>query len=270
MTEENFVNSFCFELEQGQTVYKGLKVKYNSSHKNSIWVCADPQNAQKYGIVHKLKTTRPLKLINITSRIFRYHYLDNINFLVHGNDMFKENICLPIGLPDSVIQKSILTHNNEPVYSSQSKEDITAIDYYSSYIGFHRFSNTQKDKLMLGMIKNIYSKYGVDGYIQPFKVFSCWHGTFNEEIALFSSEDLELVEKCKQLGGTKKYNTTKVDIKRFPTPEELRQTIQKTIKAREESRKEIDSLLKSPTLTQSEIDAYIQSVLQKSQTQTMD
>lgn len=219
----NILDSFCVELPKATKLFKGFDsgIQFDYNSKSEIWLASCVEDAQKYGktIVH-LETKKKLKLLNVTSHLFRMHFLDQVNLLTKGKELvnanyadLKENILLPLGLPNTAIQNSIVKKkatSAAPEFCGKSNPDPSRTQQMAEYFGYHRYSGGNLDKLMVAHMREIYGKL-VDGYIQPMKVPSCWHNVFDTEVCLFEVINKigpsSVVSVGKQ-GGSKKTKST--------------------------------------------------------------
>jgi hypothetical protein len=191
---ESIIDFFSMELPKNTKLYKGSDEKtLDVSRRSPVWFSQTKSVSKKYGAnTFEFVTNRKLKLINITSHLFRMHFLDQVNINSQGKEIdnvealrLKEALLSPLGLPNTLIQKEIVKkHVPEPRPSFCNFADGSSTEHLAEFIGFHRYSGTSLDMDMVSMMKNIYGKY-VDGYIQPMKIPTCWHHVFGDEVCIF-------------------------------------------------------------------------------------
>lgn len=199
MSEQtNIFDLFCIELPKNTTIYKGVSKshKFDYKFKDPVWFTTNLESAEKYakkkeddGKVLTFKTSKKLKLINITSNLFRLHYLDQVNLKYpislkpDDTDSQREKLLVPIGLPSQDVQKRIVDKTTKKKFCPFDDETTKTVGYLTSFTGFHRYSETKSDLDMAKFMKETYPK--IDGYIQPSLITTCWHGTFQNELCLF-------------------------------------------------------------------------------------
>lgn len=75
---EAIVDMFCIEVPKGTTLYKGDdKQTFDMSRHAPLWLTRTKPKCKK---MFEFTTNRKLKLINITSQLFRMHFLDQVDF----------------------------------------------------------------------------------------------------------------------------------------------------------------------------------------------
>lgn len=201
------ISLFTVVFPKDNVIYKGFthdKTVFDHNSKDPCWFAFEENKARKYGeYVHQYKTTKPLKLLNISSIIFKQHFIDQINMSSIGDDD-KEKILLTLGIPNIHVQTDIVKKNlsSKENKCATSKDLQTKIDYYN---GYSRYSGTNLDSMMVAKLIAIYGKH-VDGYIQPRDVPSCWHGNFPAEMCIFniSKHTLTRIKNSVKGGSNKK------------------------------------------------------------------
>jgi len=190
-------------------LYKGKNTqKFDLINRTEpTWFALDENTIDKYGQVKymvDIKQSNPIKLLNITTWEFRQDLCNKLNNLSLGDVSLRRKKALTLmalGLPSLEIQiefmKKYLT-NIPPQY----KDENILIDT-CTLIG-HRLSETQIDLEMVSLLKILYGNI-YNGYIQPYKVASCWMNEFAAEVCLFDlstiAESFGLVTEIKKGGG---------------------------------------------------------------------
>jgi hypothetical protein len=207
---DGIVDLFCIILPKNNKIFKGTDAPtLDLTRTTASWFSRDKKECKKYGKqILTFSSRRNLKLINITSHIFRMHFLDQINLAMADDSIAKEDLLVPVGLPNTRVQRAIVDKNvsshTRPEFCHNKEDDETKqTKYLSEFFGFHRYSGKILDANMVQMMKNIYGKY-VDGYIQPMQLPTCWHDTFADEICLFDVSKCNLSPHKNSQGGGKK------------------------------------------------------------------
>lgn len=161
---ETTVDMFCIELPKGTKLFKGSDMStFDTSCHAPLWLTRSKAECKKFGKnVFEFTTNRKLKMVNITSHLFRMHFLDQINIDIAENDDV------------SLKMKEALLHYN----------DTRDVHTLSEFIGFHRYSGTNLDIEMISAMKLFYGKY-IDGYIQPNEILTCRHKTLCDDVCIF-------------------------------------------------------------------------------------
>jgi hypothetical protein len=209
-------------------MYRGTHIKIDLSANRSAWLTdvESEANKLKYGkFVYVFKTAKPLKLINLSSWFFRFHFMDELNKHYDGKEntdaeILREKMLtlLPIGSPNFQSQCDNVSYYNVPKPYPPCGFDETnhlglnrQLKKTAECFGGHRFSEKDLDKRLTNMLKIIYGDI-FDGYIIPVSWPSCWHRFFPREICVFDqSSSLRFVSKTvidNKTGGAKK---TKID-----------------------------------------------------------
>ena len=176
---------FALILPKGTVIYKGFKnmnTVFNHNSKEPCWFALRKEQSMKYGDnIQAFKTTTPIKLINISSTLFKSHFTDQINMaLIDPID--KENILMTLGIPNARVQNEIIQKNTTVQnLCTISKQLQNQVDYYNG----SRYSGTNLDMTMVFHIEKLYGQH-ISGYMQPRPVPSCWHREFPEELCIFN------------------------------------------------------------------------------------
>jgi len=216
---EIMMDVFSLELPKGTRLFKGTDAQaLDMSRKGPVWLTLNKSQCKKYGKnVLEFVTNRKLKLINITSHIFRMHFLDQVNISIGTNDSeslkLKEAILSPIGLPNTDVQKTIINkyvpEESRPKFCGGiTNNDVQYLAEFAEFIGFHRYSGTNLDLEMVSAMREIYGKH-VDGYIQPTSIPTCWHTTFCDEVCLFDLGAKSFITPISKKRGGSKTNKQK-------------------------------------------------------------
>jgi hypothetical protein len=161
------------------------------TYKKPVWFSQREDTAKQYGQhVHKVLTTRTMKLINITSPYFQSTWMDFLNeFYRNDKDSYEKKMELltPIGLPDEPSQDHYLKtigfhrrYNNQEIY-----KDV------AFFYNHHRFSQKNMDDHFVNFLQLIHKQYGFDGYIAPCIWPTKYHVQFSDEICLFNMSALQ-------------------------------------------------------------------------------
>lgn len=220
--KEFLINLMGIKYES-RKMYRGAQIKIDLNAKRSAWLTDEEEEASKskYGkYIYTFKTARPLKLINLSSWFFRFHFMDQLNIYYggkenHNADLLREKLLtlIPVGLPTYYYQRENIDHYHVPKASSPCTFSETTqhginkqLAKTAECFGGHRFSEKHLDKLMVDFLKRIYGDC-FDGYIIPTEWPSCWHRFFPREICVFNqSSSLRFVKMTEihVTGGRKK------------------------------------------------------------------
>jgi hypothetical protein len=201
--DQSVVSLFSVWLPKGTVLYKGQATpKFDFSSATPCWFSLSETEASKYGPhVIKVTTKQKMLMLNTNSQLFTLHFVDYVNL---KNISDKENILLPLGIPDITTQESIISKQikgNRPVnHCKTNKELEQSIKYYENH---SRYSGTNLDSNMVMEMIDAYGKY-VQGYFQPTDRPSCWHMRFPSEVCIFNVSKIEFKEggvRRKQRGG---------------------------------------------------------------------
>jgi len=180
---------FSVTMLKDTVVYKGFEnniTKFDHNSKIPCWFALEKVESSKYGTnIVTLKTTKTLKLINISSTLFKSHLVDQLNYFDYPD---KETILFTLGIPNideqvKIIEQNISNPNDRKLnLCKQNAKLKSKVDYFD---GHSRYSGKTLDDMMVSCINAIYGKH-VDGYIQKHPVPSCWHGNFPSELCIFN------------------------------------------------------------------------------------
>jgi hypothetical protein len=204
-------------LRKGETLYRTTEQLRLGD--DPCWFCFDEQTVQQYGTMQPnqkivtVKTTRPLKLLNVCSSQFQADLQDRVNVIFDGNgtgiDLRKDYALCPFGLPDLETQLEVLNKlriESDAQLDEQFTQDLTK---YKKHFGErYRCSVYELDSKLVSLLKILYKKY--DGYIIPVRMPTIVpkKGWFHKEICLFTTvnniEILTMVPVGKKGGTTKK------------------------------------------------------------------
>ena len=170
-------------------LYKGKNTqKFDlATRTEPTWFALDEKTIDKYGQVKymvDIKQSNPVKLLNITTWEFRDDLFNKLNTLSLGDTSLRRKKALTLmalGLPslETQIEFMKLYLTNIP---PQYKDHNILVDT-CTLIG-HRLSETKIDLEMVSLLKILYGNI-YSGYIQPYKVASCWMNEFAAEVCLF-------------------------------------------------------------------------------------
>jgi hypothetical protein len=222
-----------------QAMIKGLPAgqTLDTKSKEPCWFAKSVEVAVKYGTrddptnnkiqLVKVTSNKTLKLININSWLFKYHFLDQLNLAYEGEEVYdqtkmieKQLSMIGMGLPNdkmcaTLINRFVEPHNRVPCdYDAFVKRHIA--EQSTTYFG-HRYSNYETDLKMVEKLIEIYGD-SFDGYVLPYTVCSCWMKYFAPEICLFdaSKSDLVVLEQYpvsrKKSGGSVSRQDTRNDL----------------------------------------------------------
>ena len=211
---ETKVAQFEYVICPNETLYKGMNTSvFDNSYQDISWFSKNEKTAQKYGnYVHKVLTTRPLKLVNIMSTQFHTFLQDKLMDMF-SNDSFegtydtRMKILAPLGLPDLETQTRFLSRLFPSIRNKTSEE----FKVFGAFVGHKsRFSSKELDKGLISLIRNLLQQYSFDGYIAPSSWPSQFHGLFHDEVCLFNPKQCNLLYAhnslvIKQSGGTLYY-----------------------------------------------------------------
>ena len=200
-------------------LYKGKNTqKFDlATRTEPTWFALDEKTIDKYGQVKymlDIKQSNPIKLLNITTWEFRNDLFNKLNTLSLGDASLRRKKALTLmalGLPSLETQiefmKLYLT-NIPPQYKDQNILVDTC-----TLIG-HRLSETTIDLEMVSLLKILYGNI-YSGYIQPYKVASCWMNEFAAEVCLFDlskiADSFGSVTPIKKGGSTRSRNRQILD-----------------------------------------------------------
>jgi hypothetical protein len=188
---------FTYMLPSNEKLYKGMNSKkFDMTYDKPIWFSQEENTAKMYGkYVHRVITSKQLKLINITSPYFQSCFMDFLNnYFKTDSDAYKRKMRLlvPIGLPDETSQQNFLsTRGIIPIPINQQTK--TTFNDVAFFYNRHRFSEKKLDVELVEFLQSIYRQYGFDGYIAPCIWPSKYHFQFSDEICLFSLKNTNLV-----------------------------------------------------------------------------
>lgn len=177
---------------------------FNTDRQGPVWFALEDTVVETYGSrLHTIRCGIELKLLNIMSWQFRIDFLDRMNNYFAGQDLtnasyrrLKALSMIALGLPNLETQCSLMTKYFQNAPSPMSDENMK-LDT-CGFMG-HRLSETQIDKEMTRLLMLLYGEY--DGYIQQYRLASCWMDAFPAEVCLFNGARCSL--SVLQLGGRK-------------------------------------------------------------------
>lgn len=199
---------FGHVLDKNKDLYRATKRdSLDLGHLGKGWYTQEvPRDGKKYGnLVYQFKTPKSLRLINLSSMLFKHHFLDqmNLRFSSRNEEEFhrKQLALMALGFPMSVEEQTkfisehdVQTPHNTPCKFQNPTTDqninqhvIEAAKYFFS----HRFSEYSLDLEMAEVLKETYGNV-FDGYIIPVDLPTCWHKYFPSEICLFKPALLKL------------------------------------------------------------------------------
>ena len=172
-------------MELFTILYKPNKIIYKGTNKNiytkpfdiePIWL-GEINTAKKYGkYVHKFRTKKQLKLIDVTNGIFHNDFISKLNNLFKdqsASSEIKGMILLPFGLPNLDTQLRLKKLEKNILYN----KDI--IDQYIGYFNNkHRLSIDKYDQETVKIMKILYPSF--DGYISE----NLWPSYFHDGFVL--------------------------------------------------------------------------------------
>jgi hypothetical protein len=198
---------FGYKFEKNTPLYRCADKEIDMGKKGTAWYSLDidEANTGKYGnYIYTFKTSKPLKLINLSSILFRQHFLDQINLFFAGKEntddadlLYKVCTLLSAGIPDTL-------HSPVPpcVFNELHQPRINRKFFWG-----HIYSDTNVDKYLAALLEEIYGNI-FQGYILPVKVPSCWDRFFTHNMCLFNAVDntkfinVAKIEFKKQLAGS--------------------------------------------------------------------
>lgn len=156
--------------------------------------------------IHKVRFKRDLKLVNIMSWNFRIDFMERLYEYFKGKDVddvecrrTKAMCIIALGIPNLEIQYSMINKYITNPPRPELDENIVADT--SLFMG-HRLSETTIDREFANTLKELYAS-DYDGYIQEYRIASCWMNSFPPEICVFDVTTCELEIVTKQTGGSK-------------------------------------------------------------------
>lgn len=181
---------FTYIISQSLVLYHGSNTPITKLRNEPIWLSLNKKTAKKYGkIVYEICLKKDIKLINIQSGIFQMHLMDQLNvkypILDNGKyiNTYKSSVMSTLGLPNT---DEIIRVFGKPTCKYDDVDMVNMIEVNRQYFAHERWSKEKDDRLLMGELDDIYSKYGFDGYFSPVAVPSRFHcGWFNDEVALF-------------------------------------------------------------------------------------
>lgn len=198
---------FGYKFEKNTPLYRCADKEIDIGKKGTAWYSLDIDEAStgKYGnYIYTFKTSKPLKLINLSSILFRQHFLDQVNLRFAGKEnqdddelLYKVCTLLSAGIPDfetqiDVVKKYVNTLNPPALpctFSEVNQPNINSkLQFLGRYFGGHRYSDMNVDKCLATLLEEIYGNI-FHGYIVPMKWPSCWHRFFPPEVCLFNAVD---------------------------------------------------------------------------------
>jgi len=103
VVNQAIVDMFCIKMAKGTSLYKGflnIEDKVDISSDELCWFALDGKEPLKYGnIVRKVKTNKPILLVNITSGLFKSHFSDMLN-LMGADD--RDDVLAALGVATNV------------------------------------------------------------------------------------------------------------------------------------------------------------------------
>ena len=115
--QKDFLVNLMGITYSSKKMYRGSPIKIDLGAKRTAWLTDDEKEATigKYGkYMYVFKTAKPLKLINLSSWFFRFHFMDELNIHYggkenHDGDVLREKLMtmIPIGLPISTISVKV-------------------------------------------------------------------------------------------------------------------------------------------------------------------
>jgi hypothetical protein len=181
---------FTSIIQANETLYKGMNVeRFDPQYDHPIWFSQRKETAEQYGsYLHHVITTRPIKLINITSPYFQNTFMDFLNhYFKHEPTSFerKMNLLVPIGLPNEQAQQTFLSSRGVRVRQLSS----SALRDVAFFYNHHRFSQMDLDSRLVQFLNRLFSQFDFDGYIAPCVWPSKYHVQFSDEVCLFKLRD---------------------------------------------------------------------------------
>ena len=176
---------FTVDFDPAATpLYKGTRSPFDTQHPKTAWFALDVANASKYGPrVTQVRPSRRLRLLNVASHIFQYHFLDQMN-LQDVDLRDKDLAVLPLGIPTPGFQLALAAkYISPPSHVPRHDRDPRVMHEAGYYMG-HRLSDGAIDAHMVSMMAGIYGGTH-DGYIQKRPVSSMWMDRFQSEVCLF-------------------------------------------------------------------------------------
>ena len=203
-------------FDRNTFLYKRMKSNMFDLRKTTpIWFALNTDVLESYGPnMHILNTKKPLRLLDIMSWVFRLDFMTKMNNYFRGTDITNENVkrrkslcMIALGIPNIDVQ-----YNMMKKYMASPPPIILDLDMIvdtSSYMG-HRLSDKTIDKEMADLLKELYGN-SYDGYIQQYRIASCWMNGFPPEVCLFNIAkcDLDIVTRG---GKTKKIKSPKMKL----------------------------------------------------------
>jgi hypothetical protein len=225
MTDQNVLfQLFGRKLNKGAKLFRASKVKLDLNRDTPAWYTdnLDEVSKLKYGDrIYSFKTTKDLKLINLSSFHFNFHCMDQINIFFkgdenHNDDVMKNKLMamLAMGFPNFPHQKDTVNmyfdEINPPLgpyrFNEHNQPGINKrLQKSAEMFNGHRYSDANLDKKFVELLVHLYGTT-FDGYIIPVEMPSCWHRFFPPEVCLFHPKD-----------ALKYMNSTRPDVSSQPT-----------------------------------------------------
>jgi hypothetical protein len=192
--------------------------------KEGRWYTLDLESAYIYGeTITEYKTTKKLKLINITSLTFHLDFIDRLNILFTGDNyngvsIEKMKCLIPLGLVNLDTQQEMIKILGANIDINIGKwNDILEL-LSKLLLNRHRFSEHSLDTFLIETLEKIYGNT-FDGMISPIKLPSIIHGgLFPRELCIFNHGNVKEITTYKRpepLSGGNKINSFKIDENHF-------------------------------------------------------
>jgi hypothetical protein len=183
------VSLYEYTLPANETIYKGMNEDaFNMKFSKPAWFSQKKDTSAQYGMyLHQFVTSRPLKLINVSSPFFQSTFMDFLNdyYRTH-DDAYDEKMkyLAPLGLPDEESQQRYLAHHG--CYPKLNPLQRDAYRDIAFFYNRHRYSRDDMDYDLAKFLQQIHLQYKFDGYIAPCIWPSKYHVRFSDEICIFN------------------------------------------------------------------------------------
>ena len=196
--------SFDFILSYDVLLYRSTKIR---EHLLGQWYCFIPEHTFGYGpITGEFKTTKSLKLLDITKNSFYNDFKDKIIDCSKSNHLVNDNkmpLLFPLGFTDAIIYTKFADEIRFPRVSTIDLVLELDTQYYGNR---SRCSILQLDLQLILVLKELYSDY--DGIISPVNLPNIlMNGRQHSEMCVFNKDNIILIKELPRVlqsgGGMK-------------------------------------------------------------------
>lgn len=198
-----FASAFCIDVPpERYTLFKSLHSAFDVQYRKPCWFALKPNGALVYNapLVHTVTHTSPLRLINVSSWIFRHHFMDMLNIEYGLSSMqAKMRFMLPLGLPTPKAHEEFVKGELPDAYASRPAEEAARTKYtlLSDAVYGQRLSDFHLDSQMAFKMAELYGKH-FDGFVMLHDQATTWAPpthVFASEVCLFRPDQCGLMVK---------------------------------------------------------------------------